>query len=356
MQQDLSQDSDSPSAWTSARRCAEGLGRPPDTLLLCARALMAHVAANGEQTRDLDLASRHLLKRLLRSRTFRARIYFAADALKPEVLAGYPSLGWNEFLSLFTPYEYAALITLIALHRQAKISCPGEEWPKLSYHLYAGIDLGYLLGASIARIGSVTGMLVGAMRPIALSAFGKRDAAGFKNYRKHLKLKSIINDPAMEMTTWGCTSQKVSALLLQQFGFGIEYTRHFVQALENTLDEHLEGKAIAIRVASRWVDGLFYHDSPPTSSLGDEFDISQHKLEALAAKLDKIKQDHTKNHWLMRTAADISAESCPALFNADHLMSAKKGVKTATDEVKNIEEQLGADEPPNQEISDEEPQ
>lgn len=300
-----------------ARQFAVDLGYVPTSFSTGLRGLIQRAEANREGgSNGIDSATAWQVKRLLKSPSLLAPIYYATRVYHREAVERAKVVNAEFFISLYQPEELAALIALVLLKKRAKRICHAEEWPFVYSALQNSIDIGAMLGKAIPAIGSFNGMMMGGLRPLAWATFAKRDLKGFKAYRRHLKQKELAYDLQLEQKTWSCIHPQIASIISQSYGFGSQFAEGIFISSSSATEGADNPLIMALRVADLWIGSLVARGAPPEENIGDQYIIKEDQLESFVGIVQEIQgREDTTDWWLSRTGTDISPEKTPALYS-----------------------------------------
>ncbi len=306
----------SPESWEVARLLASQMGNFPSSFTSVIRALRSNEEQNKpSKTKELSRATQYMVSRLLKSDSMKAPVYFAALTYYPEQIATLQHVTYKELLPLFSPGEYAAIISLVYLTRVAKKLCPHDEWEHIAKNLYEFTDLGGHVGIAIPAVGMADGILLGALRTISFPLMQKRNPKAFKEYRRTLKQESKYFDLEKEHAQWGCTHLQIASIVLQTIGLGVQTADALARGLTASALSELEDKAaIKFKVAELWCNSLIATGKEPNMGHKAEYYPTKAALDQLIDKSEPISSSGSPWQWLGRGKDDVSPETTPQLF------------------------------------------
>lgn len=243
------------------------------------RALMRDHLKHGQK---LGRVGRHVISQILRAPTPRGCFVDVTATYHPKIATDRGSLGLEDYASIYSPYDMAAIVGFLYLFNRARHLC-GDGFEETFRPMVGTLHLGALTGCAIANIGFGTGMISGGIHQMAMTSFYPNDKPGYAEYKRHLQKKDEIFDSEYELARWGCTSTQIGALLLQSSGFGLSVAIAFMTAFTRKYDSLPSSGQLAqaMRICWMWVDSLRKSGSIPNIVHDGNFYPSQSALHDL---------------------------------------------------------------------------
>ena len=210
-------------SWEKARSYVKGLGHIPTIFCSAIREiktaeLLAFSREEKKELRDITLTQTRFLIRV--SPSLKAVLYFAAQDIYNDQLNDTESLTVQRLVELFSPGEIASILAITYLDRAIGRKCDSQEWKTLRQRMSRHIRVGGIVGQTITNIDRSNGMLIGALRYLALGLFACEDLKKFQSYRREVEAGGELFSMEQEETLWGCNHMQVAAVLSQAMGFG----------------------------------------------------------------------------------------------------------------------------------------
>lgn len=302
--------------WDYARAYAGLIGPPHRLFSNCVR----YLRELGEKTDNAQLPStlaiKYPISTLIHSPSFKSVIYYAAAALHPKELKSLPALTPGTLLTVFTPDELAAVVAITYIYRRVKKAVPATVWEGVCGEVHIQMETGFHVGRHVRAISSGRGIMVGALRYITLSLFSKRDARGYKLYKRHLHEKELLFDIADEMTRWKCNHLQIASSIMQTLGLGIGAASGLVASEFPTHSQNAhqlrEAQAwFAIRV---WIQSLLEKECAPKELAAQAaFNMKQEHFEEVQKKVEAIYENGSSFDWIDKSKSDLPKELDEAL-------------------------------------------
>ncbi|MGI6524109.1 MAG: hypothetical protein ACOX2O_02290 [Bdellovibrionota bacterium] len=261
------------------------------------------------------------LRRLLRSDTVQAPLYYATKAFKKEAFESTEIHDIEDVAALYTPLELASVLAMLYLYRRTKKLSDPTEFELLEANLVARSEISTFVGINIPKIGFSIGLLTGIIRHIGLAAFLMHDKKGFAEYRRMLKIANKIIDLEYEFAHWGCSHIEIGTALLINIGFSREFARSFSCGLSATSPEEeevLNNQSYAVRCADLWTNAYMSTGEPPRTTYRMGFYPSDQALAVLNEAVHKTTSSGGQFSWFKKCADDLTPEAAPELVNGKH--------------------------------------
>ncbi len=326
-------------SWEEAKQITSLICGVPSSFSACVR-FLRHDAESGNQ---LSPNSRSCLRRLIKSPSFAAPIYYCAKAFRPHLLPKVQQINSNFLANIFKPDEISVIISLLYLFRRIRKGCDPEQWSQVEKSISTQTDIGGFVGDAIPAIGFSNGLLAGCMRPLSMSMFLCIDKKNYGNYRRALKREQIPFDLSQEYKIWNCTHVQIASILTQLPGLGNEIGNAVVRGLSEDLGtSNAQPKAApAIHAASTWISSLYLNEKQPSVVHGAQFFPKTEDLELLLKKIEGFSSEGTTWDWLNKGKADLSPEKAPELFGQAEIVDDEMPNQLAgiPDDFKELEQQ-----------------
>lgn len=288
-------------AWTNAKSLVDSFGKYFNLFTTAIRSLRSQ--GDVSPSRGLDATSKFNLLRLLASPSLKAKIYFAGKTFYPDKVP--PRTKSEDLISIFTPNELGSLLTIIVLYQMAQKICEEEYWPRISDRINLFAEGGMYLGMAMPAIGPSTGLMVGTLRYISFAAFQKSNPNRYSTYNRDVRGKGATYDLEMEKLYWGTTHVHAGSVLLQQMGFGKEFSQDYFFGLIEEVPMERSHRAKLMKAAVLWLDSLLLKGEAPESEEADEINIEDEDADLLLTRLEKLKRSGSSYNWLSKTGDDL---------------------------------------------------
>jgi hypothetical protein len=299
-------DSSSPESWEYARGYAGVFGTIPSSFTSVIRTLMNEHSAGLAQTAG---NSKYFVVRLLKSPSLAAPFYFAAEIFNPAILEKEGPTSADQLIKGFTPFEIASVLGLVYLVRRGQGLCDPNELKNIFDPMIPKTNIAFAIGRTIPAIGVGTALLEATMIPIAVAAFAKHDAKGFKEYRRDVQKQfSGSWNVDLEVSRWGCNHLQIGSVLLQSLGFGITRANAFVNAVSHKSDlGTLEEINLCrdFRMAAVWREAIATTYSAPTIPLPPKYYPTKASQDAAVATIKAVQEDSEASRWLLKGKNDL---------------------------------------------------
>lgn len=295
-------------AWKSAANWLAAVGYIPSSFTVCIRQLTASQRASNGSAPKLDSTCEYLVRRFLNSPTITAHVYFLSTTFRSDVVASKPVLEAGDFLSFYTPAEWASILSLIFITHKVKSLCDDQEWDTYGRIIQGSTDIGGILGTAVPAFSFSDGILVGGLRWLVLGFCAAKALRQFQTYRRNVLKEGTYLDPEAENKYWGCTHAQLSTLLLLNMGFPSTYTVDYEAGLSASIKDKLNPTANKFRILARWTHALQTSSPLPSISGENEFGASDQGMDQIIRDCGKIAQRGSEQNWLLKKADDVTPE------------------------------------------------
>ena len=216
---------DSESSWSIARSYASLLNPIPSIIGNAVQLMWGdHLAQKETGVLKLRNTTMGQLRMIEKSGKLKAPVYFAALALYPDKFTAKPEDDViKALIETLGPGMFAAILAMVYLHRRLNKICTDEQWQTLSKEMVLNMELGYLVGSAVPRLGPADGTLAGGIRYATLATFLIRTPDHFMRYRN---LKRRQFDIPHEHSLWQCDHTQVAAYTLKELGFSTDLRKN----------------------------------------------------------------------------------------------------------------------------------
>lgn len=244
--------------WQSAQAYVNLLGEIPSSFTIAARSLKTD-SENG--LKKMGDQTWFQIGRLLKSSTVDAVLNGFIKTYKPFL----PDISSAEQLARsIPPLDLAGIIASLFYHKRAKKLVDPEEWSYILPFLARDIDIAVAVGLTIPNLGVAKSLMVIGGRYLSLGPFQMHDKKGFPEYRRYLKGRNFIFDPAWEISRWGCHTGHVTSTMYQNFGLGIPAVDGLATGSAYPLEQAPKEKVeYPIWLISVWVKSLIDSGKQP---------------------------------------------------------------------------------------------
>ena len=301
-------DLNSESSWNTSRRFASVLFPIPPVIISAMQNLWTdHLTAKETGSVKVRMTTLQALKMIDRSSKLKLPIYFAATELFPDQVATITEDDTTKALvDILGPGLFATFLGMVYLHRRLKKICTDEQWLLLSKEMVINMELGYLIGSSVPKLGAAEGTLAGGMRYAALAPYLIMTPDPFKRYRNAKKRQFDIQH---EHTTWGCDHTQICAYILKEMCFSPDLLKnsHAFRKLDNNELCTLDGELDSWRSALRFIDEVKANADLAASAV--KLALTAEELISLKTKTDALFKGKTSFAWMFKsTGPDEPAE------------------------------------------------
>lgn len=307
-----------PESWLRAGRYLTGIGGISSAISACVRTAILNNAPDAPRG-VLDPASDFEINRFLQAPSIKIPFYFLSQARFSEEQRAQKYISGRDIMSLYNARELVSILSLIYVFKRIakKLGEPEpDDWDRLSKTAQEHAEIGMTLGVTIPSLGFTDSMLVGGVRTLALGIFALKDAKGFKEYRRDLRIKDLTFNTAEEEKRWGCTHIEIASQILIQLGLGKEMASAFHTGLASPSDKNLTPEGIRMRIIAFWIESLHRGVSPPTIRGEEQYRGSQAALDQLFDQSSDIRKRGISLPWLSKGKKDISRDAQPQLFKS----------------------------------------
>lgn len=297
----IPEDIDDPEAWSNAQKLADLLAPVPSPIFTAVVGLWKeHLQCIELNHFTVSRAAYRLAKPIGRFSKLKTPLYFAALKLFPNEMKDMTEDDATKaVLSVLGPGLFAVLLSFIYYHRRLnKLLENKEYWEELSKEIVLNMELGYLVGESLPKLNSTSGVILGGIRYIALATLMLEDATQYQRYRNLNKKKLVIED---EHKRFGCNHSQISGFLLKQIGL-IENPLDTGLALRLFGSEEIKDKQLLNWCAGlACIDGIKNSDFPPNDeNVKSILSIKQEYVRDVQLSTQKLLDGKTRFDWLLR--------------------------------------------------------
>lgn len=294
-------DINSEQSWATARKLAHLLFPIPPAITQAIQLLWTdHQLARDTGVIKIRLTTLNALKLVERSGKLRAPIYFAASALYPEKLESTTEDDVTKALvDILGPGLFASFLALVYLHRRLNKICSDAQWETLAKELVLNMELGFLVGSAVPKLGAADGTLAGGIRFAALAPFLIATPEYFMRYRN---LKKRQFDIPHEHNLWHCDHTQIAAFLLKEFGFSNDLMRISLALRKESDSAHPLNQELAPwRSALRFIDAIKQNASITESS--SELTLTPEELNDLSSKTAALFKGNSSFTWMFKKSS-----------------------------------------------------
>jgi hypothetical protein len=307
------------SDWDYAKAYAGLLGAPHRLFTNNIRYLRSQADKTDNLFLPSGAARQYPLSTIIHSPSFKSVIYYAAAALQKDKLQSLPALTPGSLLSVYPPEDLAAVIAITYLYRRTKKHVDPRVWESVAGEVHVQMEAGYQIGLKIPAIGTSRGLLVGAVRYIAMALFSKKDARGYKLYKRHLNEKELLFDLAEETKLWHCNHLQICSSMLQSIGYGLGAASGIMAVATPTeAQSHAElEKAQSWYATRRWIEDLIQKSAAPQEFKDQgKFSMSEQELASVQERIESIYEQGSSFDWVDKTKDDLPQALNEALTDA----------------------------------------
>lgn len=291
-----------PSAWIKAKRLASLLGPVPSSVGNVVKSLWRdHLVCMDTGTVEVSSTSNSAVRLVDKSSVLKLPLYFAAESLHPERFAEVrEDDGSRALIRILHPGLFAALLSLLYMHRRFKKICPSEQWSELSKEYILNMELGYLIGRGCPKIGEAFGVLMGGIRYASLAIFLKHDPAGYDGYRNR---KMTFNIP-FEHERWSCDHGQIAGSLLRALGFGVDqmHSGNAIRATTNTEFGAVSPDFSSWTTVIRLMEALKNKEKLSEVNLTDiGFTLSDEEISSIVDSTNTLFEKGSSFTWMLKS-------------------------------------------------------
>ena len=185
---------------------------------------------------------------------------------------------------------------------------PPQTWLKIFHNLITDTEIGYKMGLKTFELGGEGGALMGFSRHIGHALLLSHDPRAFKNWLQKTR-EGEDNNKTLELEAFGCQAYQVSALVLQQLGFGsnVSFGMACGAAPFYTKEMNLDGETMRWKAAYCWLESLIagrnypaelelrsYFKELTPNPAGQNQNLT---LQTLYIEISKLRQNSSKWTW-----------------------------------------------------------
>lgn len=284
---------DSETSWEKAKEVAANLGTPHRLFVQAVRDLRG-IGATGSRKKMLESSS---VITLFRSESFRTVIYFAAKAIYGEDIGAKP-LNGGQLITTFSPDDLASVIAVTHLHRKTSKNVLPKIWQEVALEVNLQMQTGIHVGSEVESIGRPVGILVGAVRYLALAIIASTNESLYRTFRRQLIADDKLFNTRSELQTWGCHHLQVAALLIQSMGYGIPPALGI--CADSMPDAEAGEMAQQWYAARRWIETMLEEEKMPREfGSGSPYTLSDlTKMARLQRHVDELYSKESSIAWI----------------------------------------------------------
>jgi hypothetical protein len=304
--------------WTAARELVGLLRVSPRFISTAIHFLRLDVHENNNQ---LSHNAKGALIPLLRSKAFKAVVYYTAKKFYPEKLKDKKLYTPQSLTEIFTPAEFISLISLTYLYRRMRRGCDKELFITFMRNIHQSVILSAATGRAIEKIGFANGILYGTIIYFAQCIFLGIDKKRFTPYRVHLRRNQISFDLQYEERTWGCNSLQLAALLGQHLGLGRHYHDPIILGIGANNVKNVENSphhVYAAKLLQVWVESLITTGEAPDMMHKGEYYPLASEMARLKNFAAETAEDMSEKFLFENGENDISPKLTPELFRPNN--------------------------------------
>ncbi|MCB0310406.1 MAG: hypothetical protein KDD42_04180 [Bdellovibrionales bacterium] len=154
--------------------------------------------------------------------------------------------------------RFSAVVLAVNLANRCVLSAkPGRRWQPLFQDMMTNIEIGYKLGTRAYELGIEGGALVGFATKIGEAFLMIHDPKAYKEWSL-LSRNGEYSDQEIEHELFGCESYQVTAIILQNLGFGTEVAIGIACGAGRLDPGHISisQEAIMWKAAYLWIEAL----------------------------------------------------------------------------------------------------
>lgn len=299
-------DIDGETSWTVARSYAALLNPIPSIISNAVQLLWGdHMLQRQSGKLLLRATTLAQLRMIEKSGKLKAPVYFAALALYPDQFTKVAEDDVIKALvNVMGPGMLSVILSLVYLHRRLNKICVDTQWDSLSKEMVLNMELGYLVGSTVPKLGPADGMLAGGIRYPALATFLIRTPDPFKRYRN---LKKRQFDIPHEHSIWSCDHSQVASYTLKELGFSHDLRKnsHALRKLDDNQMCTLPPELTPWRDALRFIDAIKSGTDPGQYS--GALKLSPEELSNLRGKTELLFKGQSAFGWMFK-ASKVDAE------------------------------------------------
>jgi len=304
----LALDVNSPESWAIARSYASLLSPVPYSVQSAVAALWAEHNRQMENPGSPISPSVFSALRLFEKSTkLKIPIYFAATTLYPDRVAEIQEDDTAKaLLKILGPGLFAAFLALVFLHRRLNKIMPAEAWANMSKEMVLNMELGFIVGSSVTRLGPAGGTIAAGIRYPAFSTMLLRTPDQFKKYRV---TKKRILDIEYEHSVWSCDHSQIAAYTLKELGLSMDLRKnaHALRQLNDDQMCELTGELAAWRAALRFVDAAKHGED--LGKFAGDLKLTETELASLKAKTEELFSGKSSFGWMFKKVDEPEAPS-----------------------------------------------
>jgi hypothetical protein len=305
--QDTGLDLNSSESWSIARSYASLLSPVPYSVASGVAALWAeHVRQRETPGSPTSPSVFSALRLFEKSTKLKLPIYFAATTLYPERVGEIKEDDTAKAMfQILGPGLFAAFLSLIFLHRRLNKIMDAETWANMSKEMVLNMELGFLIGSAVPKLGPAGGTIAAGIRYPAFCTLMLRTPDLFKKYRVSKRRQLDI---AYEHSVWRCDHCQIAAYTLKELGLSLDLRKnaHALRQLDDDQMCELTGELATWRSALRFVDAIKHGQD--LGKHANDLKLSNEELETLKGKTEELFSGQSRFGWMFRKALDKESE------------------------------------------------
>ena len=254
--------------------------------------------------KGLDASARWLVERFAGAASIRVCFYYLSLTYHAAAVSAKSELSIRDLVSLYSPRDLASVLSLAYLFRSIKTQCPGAEWEPLAKAVQEASDIGGAISQNVHGLELADGILVPAIRYLALGLFLHADSRRAAEYISQVVGSRKGFDCSLEMALWGCTHIQVAAVLLERLGYSRTYISDFKTALSATPEASVTYAVNRLRMIAIMANAMYLGLEQPPVTGEEDFEMSDQSLAALKGRVESVVQNGSPQGWLLKGKDD----------------------------------------------------
>jgi hypothetical protein len=293
-------DFNSAESWANAQRYLTLLGPIPSSINSAVKNLWKdHCASIVNGDTKISFGTYSSLRMIDKSSVLKMPLYFAAQSLYAERFNDInEDDATKATVQILGPGLYAALLSLVYMHRRFNKVCDQIEWQGLSKEYVLNSEIGFLLGQAAPSINEAVGALAGGVRTAAIALFLRHDPTSYKKYREDIS----YYDLTAEHQRWGCDHCQIAALILKVIGFGVDPFK-LASAMRKDTNIATQEPCKAFKKTVLIIDAIKRKENIVGLSLPEDVaDISSNEKQNIAKAITNLLQKGSNFNWMLRSS------------------------------------------------------
>ena len=301
-------DFNSEESWATTRRYTSFLMPIPPSISYVLQLLRADYLASLQtgtvRVQSTTLSALHMIEI---SAKLKAPIYFAATELYPDrvdVLQEDDTV--KALCDVLGPGLLGSVLALVYLHRRINKICADPQWETLSKEMVLNMELGFLVGSAVPKLGAADGVLAGGIRYAMLAPFLIATPEYFKRYRN---LKHRRFDLQHEHKIWGCDHSQIAAFMLKELGFSLDLraNSHALRMFDDDEFCTLPPELANWRAVLRFIDTI--KDNGDLASGARELSLTPEELQDVKTKTEALFKGNSSFTWMFKGSKTLDDTS-----------------------------------------------